>query len=276
MSEDGKNIRYSIFDPTGNITALVESFVPAESQVDVATALMEKHAQVEQVGFLDLTGPSLQMAGGEFCGNAAMSAAALYLLRTRPQIPSSQTVLLHVSGAAAPVQVQLAPAGREGQRFLASVQMPPARSVAERTFALGDAQADLPLVLMDGISHLVIPKGHLFYECKHKTKEAEAAAVRWAEELGADALGLLFFDEETMSLCPLVFVPSSKTLFWEHACASGTTAIGIWKGETEKTTQDLTITQPGGQLRISYIPAEGRATLYGATALQGTHTLTYS
>ena len=41
---------------------------------------MAKHANVEQVGFVEIgKRPELQMAGGEFCGNATRSAASIYL-----------------------------------------------------------------------------------------------------------------------------------------------------------------------------------------------------
>ena len=87
MSEKEKSpLRYSIFDPTGNITALVESPVDESEQPAVAASIMARHTAVEQVGFVRLsdkkTAPAaLRMAGGEFCANASMSAAALSALR---------------------------------------------------------------------------------------------------------------------------------------------------------------------------------------------------
>ena len=43
---------YAILDPTGNITALVETPVDPARQPETAAALMARHPQVEQVGFL--------------------------------------------------------------------------------------------------------------------------------------------------------------------------------------------------------------------------------
>ena len=48
-------IKYCIFDPTGNITALVESPVIIDRQPGVADGIMKKHPEVEQVGFISLT-----------------------------------------------------------------------------------------------------------------------------------------------------------------------------------------------------------------------------
>ena len=72
-------MRYSVFDPTGNITALVRDPVAPLQQPVIAAGIMRKHPEVEQVGFVSFDGalPALRMAGGEFCGNASMSAAAL-------------------------------------------------------------------------------------------------------------------------------------------------------------------------------------------------------
>ena len=82
--EEKDTIRYRILDPTGNITALVYGDVEIGRQPSFAAGLMRRHPEVEQVGFLrlpppggDRTGAELRMAGGEFCGNASMSAAML-------------------------------------------------------------------------------------------------------------------------------------------------------------------------------------------------------
>ena len=84
--DERETLRCSIWDPTGNITALVESPVPVPEQPAVAAGLMRRYPAVEQVGFVRLsdekTAPAaLRMAGGEFCANASMSTAALSALR---------------------------------------------------------------------------------------------------------------------------------------------------------------------------------------------------
>ena len=86
MREIFNDIKYSILDPTGNITALVESEVAVERQPAAAEAIMKRHTEVEQVGFVRFDpeegiDAQLRMAGGEFCGNASLCTAALYLMR---------------------------------------------------------------------------------------------------------------------------------------------------------------------------------------------------
>ena len=101
---------YSIWDPTGNITALVESPVEIAEQPAAAARIMEAHEEVEQVGFVrffsDAAHPQaeLRMAGGEFCGNASMCTAALCRLQGKT---AQETIDLRVSGASGLVQVTL-------------------------------------------------------------------------------------------------------------------------------------------------------------------------
>ena len=77
------SVSYALLDPTGNMTLLAETSVPEAAQPLTAKRLMALEPATEQVGFVTETeeGIGLRMAGGEFCGNASMSAAVLYLLR---------------------------------------------------------------------------------------------------------------------------------------------------------------------------------------------------
>ena len=73
-------IDYCYADPAGNITILVETALPVSDYPEVASHLLSLEPAAEQVGFIERVsgaGISMRMAGGEFCGNAAFSAAAL-------------------------------------------------------------------------------------------------------------------------------------------------------------------------------------------------------
>ena len=227
-------LHYCLFDPTGNITALVESAVEVPDQPAVANGIMCRHPEVEQVGFLSLPAfpalPYLRMAGGEFCGNASMCAAALTALRRGMKPETGSSLLLRVSGAQRPVAVCLQEEG-EGC-WSASVTMAPARSVEEQAFRFGDLQGMLPLVRMEGISHLLVEPDSPFSRLLADRTAAEQAVRRWCGELQTDGLGLMFVfpseerpaAERALSLAPLVYIPVSDTLFWENSCASGSAA----------------------------------------------------
>ena len=110
-------LHYYIADPTKNITALVETPVPAASRPFVASRVMEREPACEQVGFVYRGGagePCLAMAGGEFCGNASLSAAALFGEQAGLRPGETRDMRLSVSGAEEPVPVtvrKLAPLG---------------------------------------------------------------------------------------------------------------------------------------------------------------------
>ena len=67
------SLKYSIFDPTGNITALVESEVEISRQPEVAALIMERHPQVEQVGFVRFAFESDPIDDGLSCERLQMA-----------------------------------------------------------------------------------------------------------------------------------------------------------------------------------------------------------
>lgn len=248
-------LRYSIFDPTGNITALAEGNVPAAEQPALAARIMARHPEVEQVGFV--RGDSLRMAGGEFCGNAAMCAAALRLLRGGESCADWTPVRLRVSGASAPVEARLRREG--GEAFAAETRMPPALKIGERTFKLGDLCCALPLVRLEGISHLIVREDSPLFALLRDRPRAEDAVRALCAELGAEGLGLLFLERQAQGLrmTPLVYIPGSGTVFWENSCASGTAAAGMLLAAEGGAPANLAFTEPGGTLRVRRDAAGG-------------------
>ena len=266
------SLRYSIFDPTGNITALVETPVAISAQPAAAASIMRRHPEVEQVGFVRLARSSaeetvdaeLRMAGGEFCGNTSMSAGALLLLRRGGKTAGEQKLRLRVSGASRPVELRLR---EEGEKtFRAGVCMPRALAIEEQDFAFADLRGRLKLVRMQGISHIVIPESSPFFTLKEERERAEAAVRAWCGALSAECLGLMFL-ENGERLTPLVYVPGSGTVFWESSCASGTAAVGMALAVEEAGPVSLALLEPGGSLRVESDPVTGETWLYGQTRL---------
>lgn len=256
-------MRYRIFDPTGNITALVEDAVEPALQPEAANEIMRLHPEVEQVGFVSLGGgfPSLRMAGGEFCGNASMSAAAL--LAMEKNLPMPSVIELSVSGAPEMVEVRLDQ--RQGETFRAAVRMPAAKTVKSRSFSYEALRDDLTVVQMEGISHILIEPDSPFFSLLQNRAAAEAAVRLWCGDLNADGLGLLFLSGD--ALTPLVFVPGCDTVFWETSCASGTAAAGRALALETGKRIDRTFVEPGGCLRVESDPTTGETWLHGSTKL---------
>lgn len=248
-------IRYSLLDPTGNITILVETPIDKASQPLVAARLMELEPSAEQVGFLSSGTDcdiALRMAGGEFCGNAAMSAAALFAMQNGG---TARRVFVRVSGAAAPVQVDVVPL--PDGRWRGTVAMPSPTAVESTLFPDGQ---ELPVVRFEGISHVIL-------EQTPDPDSAEALAPVWCRFLDADGLGLMFLDPAQETLTPLVYVPAAGTLFWETSCASGTTAAGLYLARRYGWPFARSLHQPGGTLEVA-VSEDGTPSLTGSVILR--------
>ena len=243
-------ISYTLLDPTGNMTLLAETPVPEAAQPLTAKRLMALEPAAEQVGFVYETddGIGLRMAGGEFCGNASMSAGVLYLLRKGRD---GGEVTVRVSGTPHPVTVtaKRLPDGS----WQGCVEMPCPVSVGKERLSDG---SERPVVRFPGITHVILEK-------EMERTEAENIAAAWCGELESEALGLMFLDRERGVLKPLVYVPSADTLFWESSCASGTTAVGAYLAAESGAAVRVPLKQPGGTLEIDAEPG-GKLLLKGS------------
>ena len=273
--ERNDTLHVSFFDPTGNITALVESPVAIEAQSAAAAGIMARFPAVEQVGFVRLPPESsepieLRMAGGEFCGNASMSAAALSLLRRGAAAAGApETLRLRVGGISREVEVRLR---RETETdFCASVRMPSAFTITERVFPFGALRDPITVVRMEGISHAIVTPGSAFFSLLDDKTAAGEVARRLCAALGAEALGLLFLegDAPEMRLTPLVYVPGSGTECWETSCASGSAAVAIALSAGCGAPVWLALTEPGGVLKVESDARRGETWLSGRTRFIG-------
>lgn len=251
---------YTIWDPTKNITLLVSTPVPRGEQPGVAAKLMTARPLVEQVGFLEaasLPGAvlRLQMMGGEFCGNASMSAAAYAARRDGLAAPD---VPLEVSGYGGLLRCRL---DRQDDGLWGTVNMPLPERIAAAE--LPDAGA-VPAVVFDGITHCIVPAGAI-------TREAAETAVRTlCAALEADACGILLYDEPAAAFAPLVYVRSTGTAVWESGCGSGTAAVGAYLASRANASKAVSLRQPGGTIIVSAEWKNGRVsalTITGHVAL---------
>lgn len=286
---DIKDIKYSIFDPTGNITALVETRVDAEHQTAAADEIMKLHPEVEQVGFVYFepgrpVSALLRMAGGEFCGNATMSAAALYAIRSGDE---AKAIRVRASGVSRSLEVRLERDAEDPSLFETGVELPAPVSIEKQTFRTEDIEEELPVVDMGGISHIIIEKKRKMYSLKDNPIQAEKAVKEWCALLDADCLGVMFVSgsdsasksseqtgretrigvdmEMETELIPLVYVPGADTLFWENSCASGSAAAGMYLSDKYGLALEVVMKEPSGTLRVKSDLPKGLTWLYGST-----------
>ena len=244
---------YTLFDPTGNITALIGGDVSREE----AAKLMQMHPEVEQAGFIREAFPEedgdvmLKMAGGEFCGNASMCAAVWYAGKYGLQCGK---VRLDVSGAEDIIMVRIKKTGTDS--YLAEVGMPPALGIDEAELEFAGLKEKAPLVRYQGIEHLVIEEDSPFFSLLKEREKAEEAVKEWCGKIHAPGLGLMFVKatEAGCRLTPLVYIPGSDTLFWEHSCASGSSAVCVYIADKEGCDVSLNLSQPGGVLKVKSDP----------------------
>ncbi len=235
-----KNYRYVLLDPTGNLTALVLDPVDPEDEGQVTGELLKRS---EQVAYLEAPEnacavAAIRLMGGEFCGNAAMAAAA-WLVRNEAEQGRPKTFLLEVSGTAEPVRCTVL---KTSDGFEGTVEMPGVPEIGTETIC----GVPFTAVRMEGILHLI---------CDDRTfekSEAESLLRQIADRLPDEAIGLIQWDRGKRYMLPLVFVRGTGSLVWEHGCGSGSAAAGaveaLRNGGKEMT---VSVRQPGGTIRVS-------------------------
>jgi diaminopimelate epimerase len=284
-----RRYRLAIADPAGNITALIEAAddepVPAalwtdEERRHIVQRVMREYPDVEQAGFVlpgrsgengdgeDLrcsSSPSslwrLEMAGGEFCGNAARSFG-LFIAAQKTGLCGKSAVRITVSGAENPLAVLA-----DTQNSTAEVALPPPRKVETvscrgLSVPIVPASPAVPAIIFDGITH-VIMEGidrdtdeaaltETFVAVKHITEAA----------LGPKppaAFGVMFYDTERAFLRPAVFVNGTGTFVFENSCGSGSAAFAWYRALSfSDGAFCLDLRQPGGIISTKITKEKGK------------------
>lgn len=279
-------LRFHKFSPGGNTTILVTDPVPAPLRAAVAAELMgEHHVHAEQVGFVTLAGarPRIDMMGGEFCGNACRSLAALLALKRVLQAGPGGLMSGEIasSGVSAPLPVRVVhtPHGPD-----AAVRMPlpsPVAPVAPVTpIAAGTGETAWPgervapdtvapplvqplaeglaLVRLPGIAHLLLDASmHPFPD----DWRGHAAELIFRHELdGEPAAGCIWCHGPLAapSITPVVRVRDTGSILLESACGSGSLAYGLQRAAQANGETALAVRQPSGAvIRVSVNRRDG-------------------
>ncbi len=244
------NLDFIKLSPLGNTTV----FLRGEAAREVRAALLSEamdydHLAAEQAGFLVAPHSEkallrIEMSGGEFCGNATLSAAAL--AAAEGAVPP---FFVECSGAAAPLRSEARYLG--AGRWLARVEMPQAHEMRRRSLA-GRSRGGLSragaatCVALPGICHLVVEAADLSAE------EYDALLAYLMREVHADAYGVVPFERvgrERFRIRPYVAVPRAKSRVFERACGSGSLALALALGDAAEGTR-IAVEQPGGTLFV--------------------------
>lgn len=232
--------KYKIYIPSGNPTALVSGIVESqEERKKINDEIMNKYDIVEQVGFIsdDINNPELMMAGGEFCGNATRSAIYSYLKGLEGNIN------IKVSG----VKEKLA--GGIDNVGNSWVNMPIIKGKFEKS--VKPINKNSAIVKLYGITHLIVESENI--NKKYTKEELKQLAYNMLVEnnlINEEAAGVMFIEytDKGIILSPVVYVKAINTLFYETACGSGTTAVGIYESFKNVKNINENIIQPSGDL----------------------------
>lgn len=239
-------VEYIKYIPGGNDTALVlkKGYTPSEKKA-INDCILAYDKSIEQVGFVEAgKEPELQMAGGEFCGNATRSSAAYYL-NGRPG-----TLKIKVNGK---------------------------DYINAGVYENGDAWCEIPLyhgedviveketgiyqVRMNGMVSIVIQEdvAKQYLVDKTRLKEIAVSFIDKYDLRDHEAVGVMFLErEESLKIHPVVWVRDVNTLYYETGCGSGTTATAMVEAFLANENQRLEIVQPSGLAIVAEITIENR------------------
>jgi diaminopimelate epimerase len=244
-----RELEILVADPAKNITVFVVS--AAENRAETAKALMaDPSLKAEQVGFVIPPGEHpqargiwrLEMAGGEFCGNAAR-AFGLFVAR-KSGLAGELTLSIEISGAAGPLPVRISTSAGT-----AEVDMP--KPLGENSIACQGA--DLPVIIFEGITHVIAPN-------KPPSTESFFALKKIVEEKGPrpDALGVMFWDAAKNFMTPAVYVYATASLVFESSCGSGSAALALWQNRNLRDGEvRAAVAQPGGLINTRVVKNGG-------------------
>ncbi|MEA3355563.1 MAG: GNAT family N-acetyltransferase [Patescibacteria group bacterium] len=224
--------------PGGNDTALVTGLnYSSMSRELINNTIIQKFPNIEQVGFIDLTNssnPILEMAGGEFCGNATRSTAYLALNSQEGKVN------ITVSGVKKPLK-----AGVDNQGN-AWAEMP-----VPNTIDITTTDQGWSIVPLEGITQVIVNKP----DNLKTEEEVRAAGMKILKKLNlidtVKASGVMFTSQEGDQILaePVVWVKAMKTDFYETACGSGTAALGLYLANSfGKSQLTIPVIQPSGMI----------------------------
>lgn len=232
-----ERIKYLIYRPAGNDTALVYGTnYTKEMKKKINDSIMKKHSNVEQVGFINNTGrKELQMAGGEFCGNATRSAAYNYL----EGMPGKIQISVNLK--------DLILAGVDKNKN-AWCEIP----LYRQNNIIKEKENGIFIVELKGITVIVIKEveAQKYLKNKDNLKQIGKKLIVDYNLINNSAVGVMFCEKEAenekIKINPIVWVKDIDTLFYETACGSGSVAVCLVESYLKKQGQKIDIIQPSG------------------------------
>ena len=223
------DIVYEVYNPGGNITALVTSPVSKDYLIWIAKYILKNEPSVEQVGKVKKEQQNkckLWMSGGEFCGNACRSAAAYMKMRFNQ--PNSQ---IYING----IKVEA-----ESNKQSNTITLRKADLIQEtKCLDVGET-----LIIQKDMTQFIIQESSTLYG-KVINKE-QAQKIKDVYKLDNKAVAIVFLDNNS-KIRPFVWVKDVDSFYEETAClsASISSAIVLSNG---KNNFETSIIQPSSEV----------------------------
>lgn len=246
-----QEIDFIKFNPTQNMTVLVKTDHPAVTYPHIAAQIMSyDNVYAEQVGFIggakkQEAAAHLEMAGGEFCGNACMALAAYIASEEELESYEFTEIMLEVSGTDQLIRCQVKK--QQQNEYFCQVTMPVPQQIEQRTIKYEGTDMDMVIVRYREFIHIVI-EVETFDEVMRK--RAQALARLLGLTLGDKLIGILLYNSRSEELAPLIFVPQLDSLIWERGCGSGTASVGAYLAWSRQGEIIQHIKQPGGAIKV--------------------------
>ncbi|MFC5602612.1 hypothetical protein [Sporosarcina koreensis] len=250
--------------PSKNMTVLITNYVAPTNFAEIASTIMDyEYLNAEQVGFI--VEPEnkesvlrLEMSGGEFCGNAVLSAAAYCSYKG---ISKSNRFFLETSGSDLPLECVVEE--KSPTHFVSRAEMPHPLSTDEIVVSLNGRIISGNVVRLDGITHFLTD-----YWPSEDDFSLLIEAV--TEKIEDKAIGIIPYRklrENEYEIWPYVYVTETGSRFFEQACGSGSLALGVYLSKISND-YNLRIHQPGGIINVetgdkNYISTDVRFTCEG-------------
>lgn len=240
-----KEFKYYIYNPSGNITALVEgNNIDEKTMKIINDEIMKNNKSIEQVGFINNKKYELKMAGGEFCCNATRCAAYHYLNGKSKEIEIFVTNIVKAG---------------VNDNGVAYCEIP----LLKETSKLIKLDRGIYYIKMDGISHIVLDKktSKKYINNIRNIKTTAMTLIEKYDIKDNEAIGVIFTEEvnSRLKIHPVVWVQKIDTLFYENACGSGTTACAIIESILGNKSICIDIMQPSNDVltvKTEYINSE--------------------
>jgi len=233
--------------PAKNTTVIITSECPKSYYPVLAKKAMSyDYLHSEQVGFI--VPPSkkgsvigLEMAGGEFCGNATLAAAAYAVYKG---LTNKEIFNIDTSGTDESIRCRVAKVS--DFCYSTSCTMPSAKGIDEAKIKLLKKTVEGYIVEFDGISHFVL-------EAEDDIEEYLELARALKEIVDAGAIGIIPYkkvQDGRYKIKPFVHVRAINSNVFERGCGSGSLALGACLKKVYGISKDIDVIQPGGVIKV--------------------------